>query len=82
MSAEQPLLPVGKDCDCGHPLVWRDGEQWCAVYGRHPARPQEVRFRNYSAPGARLVAELTAMRDPNPKQHRRRRARLALVEAR
>ena len=32
----EPLLPVGRDCDCGQPLVWRHGEQWCAIYGSHP----------------------------------------------
>lgn len=34
MTAEA-LLPVGKNCDCGHPLVWHHGQQWCAVYGTH-----------------------------------------------
>lgn len=29
------LVPVGRDCDCGMPLVWRQGHQWCAVYGSH-----------------------------------------------
>lgn len=61
------LLPVGRDCDCGHPLVWRSGQQVCAVYGRHPAEPEHaafsdssagtrVHYRNRNAPGARLVA--------------------------
>lgn len=41
------LLPVGRDCPCGHPLVLRDGVETCSVYGSHRA-PIE-------APGARLV---------------------------
>lgn len=30
-----PLVPVGKDCDCGHPMVWYGELQRCAVYGTH-----------------------------------------------
>jgi hypothetical protein len=48
----QALLPVGKDCDCGHPLVWRHGQQWCAVWGSHPA---PVHYRFPDAPGAALI---------------------------
>ena len=33
------LLPVGRDCDCGFPLVWHWDGQRCAVYGTHPPRP-------------------------------------------
>lgn len=51
------LLPVGRDCDCGFPLVWRHGEQWCCVYGSHPA-PVHYRFPN--APGAGLVRDVMA----------------------
>ncbi len=54
----EALLPVGKDCDCGFPLVWRRGEQWCSVYGSHPVI---VTWRNRSAYAARLVDELDAM---------------------
>lgn len=35
MSTADALVPVGRDCDCGMPLVWRHGHQWCAVYGSH-----------------------------------------------
>lgn len=40
-----PLVPVGRDCDCGHPMVWYGDEQRCAVYGRHPAACDRVMFR-------------------------------------
>jgi hypothetical protein len=72
MSADA-LLPVGRDCDCGCPLVWRHGKQWCAVYGSHPA---QVHYRFPDAPGARLI-EL-CMAAPNNSRsavrHRRLRA--------
>ena len=32
----EALMPVGKDCDCGYPLVWRRDKQVCSVYGTHP----------------------------------------------
>ena len=56
---QQPLIPVGKDCDCGHPLIWRNNQQWCAVYGSHPQ--QDIYHRNPNAYAARLVDELDAM---------------------
>lgn len=56
-----PLLPVGRDCDCGHPLVWRRGEQVCAVFGSHPAPGQRIGFRSPgSAAGRRLIDSLLA----------------------
>ena len=51
MTAEA-LLPVGRDCECGCPLVWRQGHQWCAVYGSHPTEIMQDR----SAPGAELIS--------------------------
>lgn len=33
------ILPLGRDCACGHPLVLRDGAELCAVYGTHPNLP-------------------------------------------
>lgn len=39
------LVPVGRDCDCGHPLVWYGDEQRCAVYGTHPSPIDRVTFR-------------------------------------
>jgi hypothetical protein len=56
----EPLLPVGRDCDCGAPLVWMRGAQRCAVYGTHPAPVDVVHFRNLAAPGAELVNMLSA----------------------
>ena len=60
------IIPVGKDCDCGHPLVWRNGRQICAVYGRHPdadeiaswgdSEARLIHYRNRNAPGADLIA--------------------------
>ncbi len=47
------LIPVGRDCDCGFPLVWRRGRQWCAVYGTHPA--PGIFMRDPTAPFAELV---------------------------
>lgn len=70
---EQPLLPVGRDCDCGQPLVWSDGHQWCAVYGSHNnVAPHELDLlrtfgRNPFAPGAALVDELAPMKQRRPK---------------
>lgn len=54
------LIPVGRDCDCGHPMVWRAGHPICAVYGAHrEPRAEPVFWRNYEAPFAALVDELT-----------------------
>lgn len=61
------LLPVGRDCDCGHPLVWRNGMTRCAVYGSHPAPADPVHFRDWSAPGARLVQAVTLNTYPRKK---------------
>lgn len=60
------IIPVGRDCDCGCPMIWRAGAQICAVYGTHPAPIERSRFtdapegnpihfRNYAAPGASLI---------------------------
>ena len=70
MTTELPLLPVGKDCDCGQPLVWRDNRQSCAVYGAHgyvavsDVEQNLIRTygRNPFAPGAALVDALSPMR--------------------
>lgn len=70
---EQALVPVGRDCDCGFPLVWRGNKPYCCVWGSHPA---PVHYRFPDAPGARLV-ELV-MEAPNMSRsairHRQRRA--------
>jgi hypothetical protein len=71
------MIPVGKSCDCGYPLVWRDGVQWCSVGGTHPApeRFDAFVFRfDRSAPFAALVIELDGMLDPTEKGVRRRAA--------
>lgn len=47
------LLPVGRDCDCGCPLVWRQGQQWCSVWGSHPYYPRIGSWKD--APGADLI---------------------------
>jgi hypothetical protein len=46
-----PLMAVGCDCKCGHPLVWYGAERRCAVYGTHPPLadvddrgPRSIRF--------------------------------------
>lgn len=49
-----PLISVGRDCDCGHPLVWRAGHQWCSVYGSHPP-PAPVL---YLRPAAFVLADI------------------------
>ena len=74
MRPATPLLPVGRDCDCGHPLVWFHNEQRCAVYGRHrPADEYPLRIvRDMNAPLAWLVDELDAM--PMPIDIKRSRA--------
>jgi hypothetical protein len=69
------VLAVGRDCDCGMPMIWRDGAQRCAVYGSHPAPADPVHFRDHGAPGARLVDELTAMRRDASRFERARAAR-------
>jgi hypothetical protein len=71
------VIPVGKDCDCSYPLVWRDGEQWCSVGGTHPAPEQLDAFAfrfDRTAPFAALVIELDGMLDTTPKGVRRRAA--------
>lgn len=54
----QALLPVGKDCDCGHPLVWWNDKPRCSVYGSHPTI---VYYRNIAAPAHRLVRDVAAL---------------------
>lgn len=39
------LVPVGRDCDCGFPLIWSGDRQLCAVYGTHPTAVDRVHFR-------------------------------------
>ena len=66
------LLPVGRDCDCGFPLVWHRNHQICAVYGTHPPPLEPLRInRDYNAPLAWLVDELDRM--PMPANCRRAR---------
>ena len=77
------IIPVGKDCDCGHPLIWNAGRQVCAVYGRHPSDDETVSFtraeerlihyRDRGAPGAALIAAVMAAPNnaPNAVRHRR-----------
>lgn len=65
----EALIAVGRDCDCGHPLVWMRGQQRCAVYGSHPAPIDPVYFRNLHAPGAELVNMLSA-RNASPRRLR------------
>jgi hypothetical protein len=79
------ISPVGKDCDCGHPLIWIAGRQVCAVYGRHPSDDEIVSFtgvderlihyRDRGAPGAALIAAVMAAPNnaPNAVRHRRNR---------
>ena len=55
-----PLLPVGRDCDCGHPLVWFNDQPSCAVYGTHPATGAAY-FRNYHAAASQLVTDLARL---------------------
>lgn len=58
------IIPVGRDCDCGCPMIWRAGLERCAVYGTHPLdratftdapAGNPMHFRNYAAPGASLI---------------------------
>lgn len=68
-----PLLPVGLDCDCGHPMVWYGDEQRCAVFGRHlPAHERDIEYRNHQAPLAGVVDELDLMTYPLGKTRTRR----------
>jgi hypothetical protein len=62
-----PLVAVGKDCDCGHPLVWMRGQQRCAVYGSHPAPAERITFRNLQAPGASLIDLSLALTFPRKR---------------
>lgn len=57
----QAITAVGRDCDCGHPLIWSRGRQLCAVYGTHAAPDVYVHWRNLDAPGAALVDASLAM---------------------
>ena len=36
--SDAPPQATGADCYCGHPLVWSDRMQVCAVYGLHRTR--------------------------------------------
>lgn len=75
------IIPVGKDCDCGHPLIWRNGRQICAVYGRHPSddeiaswgdtEARLIHYRNKNAIGAGLI-ELS-MNTPNSTRNAMRK---------
>ena len=55
------LVAVGRDCDCGHPLVWRDGIKVCAVYGLHTPRDPGELLRDTNAYAAALIDELVEM---------------------
>jgi predicted nucleotidyltransferase len=90
------ILPVGRDCDCGHPLVWRDSAQVCAVYGRHPSvdevaqfaddqaddRVRVLRRRETAAVGATLVQLCAAAPNLTRNAERLRRVRAAARDAR
>lgn len=75
-AVESALLPVGRDCDCGFPLVWRGQHQHCAVYGAHRMPTPAINFRNLDAPCARLVDELTAMHGKASARDRRQHLRV------
>jgi hypothetical protein len=72
-----PLIPVGRDCDCGNPLVWHGDEQRCAVYGTHPAPAQLVHFRTGPRSTAidRMLIDLASSPCPASRSVRRRHAR-------
>jgi len=40
------ILPVGRDCECGQPMIWVDDFERCAVYGRHLPRHPSPRGRH------------------------------------
>lgn len=71
------LVPVGRDCDCGHPMVWYGDEQRCAVYGSHPAPPQPIHFRSAPGPHDELLWALATLPclSTRAERSRRRRAR-------
>ena len=73
------LIAVGRDCGCGHPLIWMRGQQRCAVYGTHPAPDAIVYFRNLNAPGAELVDLCMATRVDMRQTLAARRRRLQVV---
>lgn len=66
-----PIIPVGKDCDCGHPLIWRDNEQRCAIYGRHEPRQYVWTYRNTDAPLAAVVDLIDALEMPDCRRTRK-----------
>lgn len=70
-----PLVPVGRDCDCGHPLVWYGDDQRCAVYGRHPAPAQPIHFRSAPGPHDELVRALATLPCLSSRAERSRRRR-------
>ena len=64
----EPIVPVGRDCDCGHPLIWRRNEQRCAVYGRHEPRQYVWVYRNTDAPLTDVVDTLDALNNIRRKK--------------
>ncbi len=68
------LLPVGRDCDCGFPLVWSGGHQRCAVYGSHPgpsAAPVALELRDPTSPRYVVYAAFPADEDAERRVHLR-----------
>jgi uncharacterized Zn finger protein (UPF0148 family) len=71
------VIPVGVDCRCGHPLVWRDGEQWCSVYGTHGGGLRLVRSEQKA-----LQAERRRLLEVERKRRTRRRLMAAGLTSR
>jgi uncharacterized Zn finger protein (UPF0148 family) len=75
------LIPVGRNCDCGMPLVWHHGGTWCAVYGSHPPEPPPITVRQPTELGTALIAALMSMdrHPPRSARHSRPRPRRTLT---
>lgn len=71
-----PLLPVGRDCDCGFPLVWYGDRQRCSVYGTHAAPAQPIHYKGAQSTGvARLIHDINAVPCPASRSIASRNAR-------
>lgn len=68
---EAPVIPVGKDCDCGHPLIWKHDNQRCAVYGKHEPRQYVWVYRNMNAPLADVVDLFDGLDMPDCRRSRK-----------
>ena len=71
------VVAVGKDCDCGNPLIWRNDEQYCAVYGTHPPDGETLHFRDHAAAASALIEACMAAPNMATRTVRRRNARKA-----